>query len=258
MKITPICRICDRKIAYRWSAIIFDQSVEYYECENCQYIQTEEPYWLNQAYKNSINLSDTGILKRNQECHDRTLITLWLLDGLEEDVVDYAGGYGILVRMLRDSGISAYWSDKYSQNLLAKGFEATKQGRFLTTAFEVFEHLSRPKDELDQILSLSNSIFISTQIAPTPMPLSMDWWYYGLEHGQHIGFFRKRTLEYLACKANVNLLSDGKSFHLLTKCKLNERKWKLAMKHRQRLLWLVELKLQSKTIKDHQLFTKQR
>jgi Nif-specific regulatory protein len=46
------------------------------------------------------------------------------LGSLFGTVVDCAGGYGILVRLLRDYGVNALWSDPYCENVLAKGFES--------------------------------------------------------------------------------------------------------------------------------------
>ena len=40
--------------------------VDYFECPNCGYVQTETPYWLGRAYAEAINDNDTGILVRNQ------------------------------------------------------------------------------------------------------------------------------------------------------------------------------------------------
>jgi len=40
------------------------------------------------------------------------------------------------------------------------------------------------------------------------------WWYYGLHHGQHIGFYRLKTLQYLAEKYGKALYTNGKSCHL--------------------------------------------
>ena len=39
--------------------------IQYYQCNNCEYVCTEEPYWLQEAYVDTINYTDTGILRRN-------------------------------------------------------------------------------------------------------------------------------------------------------------------------------------------------
>jgi len=63
-------------------------------------------------------------------------------------------------------------------------------------------------------------------LAPRPTPQPSDWWYYGLDHGQHIGFYRVETLQYLAGKFGLKLLSDGCSAHFFTEKKYSSAKWK--------------------------------
>jgi hypothetical protein len=38
----------------------------------------------------------------------------------------------------------------------------------------------------------------STLLVPEPAPKLEDWWYYGLEHGQHIAFYTRKSLAVLA------------------------------------------------------------
>lgn len=42
--------------------ILHKYTVQYYQCPQCEYLCTEEPYWLKEAYANPINDTDTGIL----------------------------------------------------------------------------------------------------------------------------------------------------------------------------------------------------
>lgn len=247
------CRVCGEGAAFKWRAALLGHDVGYHECPRCLYVQTDEPHWLEQAYQRSINVSDTGILVRNQDCLERTLLTLWLLKGLDQRVKDVAGGHGILVRMLRDAGVDAHWSDKYSENLLAPGFEDDGRPCFLATSFESFEHFVEPVKEFQELMASSQSLLISTLLAPQPMPAAADWWYYGLEHGQHIGFFRRATLEYIAASKGMRLLSDGGSFHLFTNAPLSEYVWRKVMKRRRLFLRWARSGLVSKTWLDHQL-----
>ena len=109
------------------------------------------------------------------------------------DVVDHAGGYGILVRLLRDAGVDARWRDKYCENLLARGFEATDEPCDLLTAFEVLEHLVDPVRDLSRMLHEAPAVLASTELIMTAQTPPPGWWYYGPEHGQHVGFFRRST-----------------------------------------------------------------
>jgi 2-polyprenyl-3-methyl-5-hydroxy-6-metoxy-1,4-benzoquinol methylase len=45
---------------------------------------------------------------------------------------------------MRDRDFDFYWSDKYSENLLARGFAANHGPYGVAVAFEVLEHLPNP------------------------------------------------------------------------------------------------------------------
>jgi hypothetical protein len=246
------CRLCGFDISHSifrgrnpWG------DVDYYECSSCGYVQTQQPTWLSAAYENPINASDTGIMVRNLANLNLVISTLALLRCRRQKVVDCAGGYGILVRMLRDKGFDAYWNDLYSSNLLSKGFEFSGGEAGLVTAFEAFEHFLYPLNEAKKLNSISANILISTELIPAPTPLPSQWWYYGLEHGQHIGFFRVETLKYLAHTLGLNLLTDGRSLHLLSKKKLSLRKWNLLRRIARLSPSLLTRGLTPKTWSDH-------
>lgn len=247
---TTNCRVCSGEARFIWQARPLGHDVAYYECPRCRYVQTEEPTWLDEAYASPINLTDTGILGRNQGCLERVVIALRLLGNVQGRVHDLAGGFGILVRMLRDAGVDAWWADKYAQNLVARGFEDDGQHAFLATSFESFEHFVHPLVELKDMLRKADSLLISTQLMPDPTPASGDWWYYGLEHGQHIGFFRLATLRYMAEQCGMHLWSDNGSFHLFTKAPVRAFVWTQAFKRRKRVLKWARSGLRSKTWSD--------
>jgi hypothetical protein len=123
--------------------------VSYYRCGSCYFIQTEKPYWIEEAYKNALNPEDTGLFKRNEDFRAKTSALIYFLLGKGKKFVDFAGGYGIFTRMMRDVGFDFYWSDKYANNLMSKGFEAKPSEKFeAVTAFEVFEHMVEPHDDI--------------------------------------------------------------------------------------------------------------
>jgi hypothetical protein len=219
------------------------------ECRSCGYVQTEAPHWLARAYAESINDSDTGILQRNCRNARIVIATLIATGDLRGRVVDFAGGYGILTRLLRDMGVDAFWSDQYSANLLARGFEDCGESASLITAFEAFEHFVDPGSELDKMLAIAPNVLLSTEIISEPSP--GDWWYYGREHGQHIGFFRVRTLELLASKRQKHFLTDGHSYHLMSDKPIGRRFWRFLMKVKRALPIFLPLKLESRTWGDH-------
>lgn len=224
------CRCCGKKVdSSIFQGKLLCHLVSYYSCNECGYFQTEKPFWLNEAYLNPINNSDTGLVLRNIRNANFVLATMDLLSIPNgHKVVDFAGGYGLLVRILRDRGLNAYWFDPFCKNIFAIGFENdTNSGKTgLVTAFEAFEHFEFPLAELEKMFEISGNVLFSTDLIPDPIPNFKDWWYYGEEHGQHVGFFRLKTLNYLAKKYGKYLYTNGTDLHILSDKKINPFLWK--------------------------------
>ena len=179
-----------------------------------------DPIWLGEAYTEPINRSDTGYVSRNLWCRDKvcSLIEASQLDG-DGTFLDYAAGYGMFVRLMRDSGYDFRWFDPSCQNLFSQGFEAATPlaGPFeAVTAFEVLEHLSNPVEEIRKIVALTPTFIFSTTLCPELAPQPADWWYYGFNHGQHIAFYTSKSLESLASQFGYKLISNGADFHVLS------------------------------------------
>jgi hypothetical protein len=245
------CRCCDEKSILKFKGNVIGNLINYFECPNCGYLQTENPYWLDAAYEDVINVSDTGILARNITNVKVVIATLFILGKIRSTVVDSSGGYGILVRLLRDLGVEALWADPYCQNLLAKGFEYSNENAYLVTSFEAFEHFINPNHELKKILSIAPNVLLTTEIIPHPTPTPDEWWYFGKEHGQHIGFFKVSTLEYLAKKNGKYYMGNGGSYHLFTDRPHNKLLWRLLIKISPLNIFLMKKILNSKIYIDH-------
>ena len=194
-------------------------------------MQTEEPFWLSEAYSDAINTQDIGLIYRNK-VFSEIVTALFSLCGFNKTkpYLDYGGGYGMFVRMMRDSGYNFYWSDKFCENVYATKFSVfepfREQNRFETaTAFEVFEHLTDPIAEVEKLLSVTDSILFSTELIPENIE---GWWYIMPEHGQHISFYSKDTLQFLAKKYGLNLYTNNKTLHLLTKKRISKWGFSLA------------------------------
>ena len=75
--------------------------------------------------------------------------------------LDYGGGYGLFVRMMRDRGFDFYRQDIHCENILADQFDLMDLpagSKFaMLTAIEVFEHLQDPVAELGYMLQLSDT-----------------------------------------------------------------------------------------------------
>lgn len=224
------CKICTVKMSFFAQARVLKRyEVAYYRCNGCGFIQTEEPYWLEEAYSEAITESDIGLVSRNNMLALITRSVIQCCFNPEGNFLDYAGGYGLFVRLMRDAGYDFHLYDRYCDNLFAQGFAATASGSFhLVTAFEVVEHMRNPLDEMEQILACSPNVLFTTEVLPVPPPLPGHWWYFGLNHGQHISFFTSASLETMARKLSLNHYTNGKSIHLFTKKKLSPLIFKLA------------------------------
>ena len=203
------CKVCHDSMHLAFSAkVLHRHEVAYYRCATCGLVQTEKPYWLDEAYSDAIALGDTGLVSRNISIALRLTPLLQILVGRGGRYLDVAGGYGMLVRLMRDFGFDYWWYDKYCANLLAKGFEATKPSAIynVVTAFEVLEHVEDPcafiTDSLDQ--HRCDTLIFSTELYAGEHAPNPGWWYYALEGGQHISFFQRRTLQKMADRLGLH------------------------------------------------------
>jgi Methyltransferase domain len=251
------CKICNKEAELKFShKVLRKYDVKYYYCQECSFLFTEEPYWLEESYKSPINVIDTGILDRNLYFGKVVSSIIFFFFNKGESFLDYAGGYGIFTRLMRDYGYDFYWSDKYSDNVMARGFEfdtsAHKEIEAITV-FEVFEHLFDPIDEIEKMLTLSNNVFFSTTLLPGSFPEPNDWWYYGFNHGQHISFYSRKTLEIIAHRFDLNFYSYGE-MHLFTKKKINRIVFSMLVKLSKYGVAAIvnSLFMKSKTWDDHQ------
>ncbi len=246
------CKICDSESIKIFSQRILKKyDVDYFRCNSCGFIQTENPYWLEESYVNPLNNDDTGILKRNNDFLKKTAAINYFMFNSEKQFLDYAGGYGVFTRLMRDTGFDCYWIDKYAKNILAIGFEGDENKKYETvTAFEVFEHMVDPKTELEKILEYSDNIIFSTVLVGDQIP-DKNWWYYGFNHGQHISLYTIKSLQQLANQYGLNFYSNGSSFHMFTKNEISNTYFKILLKlSKYGLFTFVKSKLQSKTDSD--------
>ena len=228
------CKVCTQEARLLGNGIVLGKyQASYYKCGSCGFVQTEEPYWLQESYTQAINRSDIGLVSRNIGLAKVTRSIISRLFNSDGKFIDYGGGYGLFVRLMRDRGFDFFRYDKFCDNIFAQGFDAdaTQGMRYeLLTAFEVFEHLQDPVAEFEEMLKLSDNILFTTILLPADTPKPDSWWYYGLDHGQHISFYTVPALTFLAKRFSLRLLSDGASIHLLTKNDISQIKFLLLVK----------------------------
>jgi len=246
------CKICNKKSTHISDGIIMGKyPIKYFFCPHCGFIQTENPYWIKESYSNSIIISDTASLRRCLTNSAIVTIIILLLFDKKASFLDYAGGYGLFTRRMRDIGFDFYWLDKYSKNIMALGFEYDGSRDIeLVTSFESFEHFVAPLVEFETILSYSKNIFISTELLPNLTPSLDQWHYWGSHHGQHISFYSYSTLCFIADKYNLHLNSYG-NYHLFTEKPVSKYLFQLIFKlHKLKLFYFLKKNIVSKTITD--------
>lgn len=251
------CTICGADERHAFShRVLGKYDCRYFVCDSCGFLHAEEAYWLDEAYSSAISFADTGLVHRNLKNAKILSAILFLLFDRHGRYLDVAGGYGLLTRLMRDNGFDFYWRDKYCQNLLARGFEAERVSPPFTavTAFEVLEHVQEPLGFIeDALLSAgTKTIFFSTELYDGVPPHPEDWWYYAFGTGQHISFYKRKTMQLIAKKLGLNYYVSG-SMHLLTDHNFSHTVYKLTTNRLLSELLCVIQKgfMKSKMICDH-------
>lgn len=246
------CKICGGFTRQQFTRKILNKyQVDYYYCSHCHFLQTEEPFWLEEAYTNPINISDTGLVQRNIFLSKKISLILFFLFRSRGKYLDYAGGYGLFTRLMRDIGFDFYWHDPFSPNLMARGFEYNGKAEIeAVTIIESFEHFLNPFDVLEKIINISPNIIFTTELLPKDVEYAKDWWYLGSEHGQHLSFYSARTLKLIALKFGLNFITNGE-IHLFSSKKINNTLYCSLLKlEKLFMLKYIKTRLHSHTLGD--------
>jgi hypothetical protein len=224
----PICKICDAPVAFFGTAeVLRKHTVKYFRCEECGFIQTEAPYWLEEAYSSAIARQDVGIMQRNLINWQVSSAVLKLLFPRASNGIDFGAGHGIFVRLMRDSGFDFSWSDLHAANDYARGFEYKQNASFdFLTSFEVLEHLVDPISGVNEMMNLSDNVLVSTCLVPDPPPRLGEWWYFVPSTGQHISFYTEKSLGVLAARFGRHLVSAN-PYHIFTRDPLSSSLFRL-------------------------------
>jgi hypothetical protein len=219
-----ICRSATREVFTK--EILRRHTGRFHRCDACGFLQLFEHPWLEEAYADGRESLDTGLLSRNISNAARVAGLLDLIPTARNpSYLDFGGGYGILVRLMRDKGYDFSLYDPFGKGLFVPGLcepvveRKTGGGdaRYgLITAFEVMEHVPDPMATFSLLFSQGRNILFSTELQPTGGQELSDWWYLSPETGQHLSFFTKGSLSHIASCIGARYVSDGKGLHLFS------------------------------------------
>ncbi len=236
------CNICGiESDPFGEARVLRKYDVLFFKCPRCSYIHTPEPFWLEEAYALDQS-TDVGMVMRNVVSARIAKAVIGAFFDGSGKFLDFGGGPGLFVRLMRDNGFDFYWYDPSSENLFARGLAAgtNSVAKYeAITAFEVFEHFTAPMTSVAEMFNVSESILFSTAIVPA-IDCDLDrWWYYALDQGQHVSFYTVESLRILARAFGAKLYTDGNSFHLMTKRKIIP--WVFSLLSKPRLATLVDI-----------------
>lgn len=221
------CSVCCEPMDFAFNHEVMGKyEAEYWNCSACGYMKVHDPIWLKEAYLSPITNQDHGLLARNIHFSRQIIALIDRYLDTSKIYLDYAGGYGVFTRLMRDAGIKFVHDDPNTENIFARDFvyDNTKHEIAGITCFECLEHFVDPVKELEKIFQISPNVFFSTELKPLATP-DTNWHYFAFEHGQHVSFYSQATLETLAEKFGLNLVSTG-YLHYFSEAEINNYTFK--------------------------------
>lgn len=205
------CRLCGGHTVEQFRmTVLAKYDVGCLRCDRCESLQTEPPFWLDEAYSDQRRFFDVGAAARNQRLQALVwyLVRIFGMAG-QASALDWGGSDGLFTRMMRDIGIDAYHSDKYATNTYAAGFDDVPDREYrIVTAMEVWEHLSDPGDSIAAIFARKPDIHILT--TELYVGQRAEWSYLYPTTGRHIFFYSRAALAWIAEKYGYSFASVGR------------------------------------------------
>lgn len=229
-----LCPVCEGDTSHFATAtVLATYDADYRLCSGCGMVFVPDPHWLAEAYSSPIASTDIGLVSRTFDTG--LAVRLVMTAARVPDswrCLDFAGGTGMLVRFLRDSGYPFEYHDEYPANRFAAGYECLEIGQHeVVTAFEVLEHLADPIGTCARLLPGCELFICTTELLPDPPPGPNDWWYYTTGTGQHVTLWTERSLQALARRFEMHLSTAG-SLHVLSRRRLPPGLLWFAARHR--------------------------
>jgi ubiquinone/menaquinone biosynthesis C-methylase UbiE len=216
---TAACGLCGGETQFTFTKKIMDRyDVAYFRCESCNSLQTEPPYWLEEAYSIPGVHVDVGIASRTvKNWFALTTFLDYISFPRAGLAIDFGGATGLLARLMRDVGYNFTAYDAYSDPFFVNYFVPKDMASLapeLVTAFEVFEHFPDPSGSLDEILRPQPRMVIFSTWFCDGQP--DDWIYYSPECGQHVFFYTQEGMRRFAAERGYELQMSA-FFYLLVR-----------------------------------------
>jgi SAM-dependent methyltransferase len=195
--------------------------VYYALCGNCGFCFAPEIMtWQLSAFEEKIYNDeyvrvDPDYVEARPRANAAYLISMFGERGQTFRHLDYGGGDGLLVKLLKDSN----WQSASYDPFVNKDISIREIGKFdLITAFEVFEHVPNVQELMSNLCSLlapGGIILFSTLLSDGNIHSGqkINWWYASPRNG-HISLFSKKSLTTLAEKSGFNFASFSIGFHV--------------------------------------------
>lgn len=230
-----ICPICHEKCQLL-DVVDFNKSCEepkgkflslsgtpiyYTSCGNCGFCFTPEIYewsldeFAEKIYNNQYIFVDPEYSETRPLANASALQTMFNGSPPSARHLDYGGGNGILVDVLRASG----WNSISYDPFVNRDICIDQLGQFdLITAFEVFEHvpdIHQLMTHLHSLLSPNGIVLFSTLLSDGNIRPNerLSWWYASPRNG-HISLFSRHSLVLLAQDNRFNFSSFSVGFHV--------------------------------------------
>lgn len=202
----PSCKICGSPTE---SIDDLKWKVTYDICHICDFISKQEQYYISpeeeqKRYEQHNNDTyDPGYIKRFEDMiklHVKPLKRV-------EKVLDFGSGpYPMLTIIMKEKGYETVNYDPFFAP--SKDYKNHKYDLIILS--EVVEHIAKPKETIEELVSLLNpegAILFMTEQRTMPSTDFLNWWY--KRDNTHISFFNTKTFEYIAKMNNMKIVSNN-------------------------------------------------